>query len=346
MRKLSRSRCYLVLLPRRPPWRKVRQPAPRPRRRDRSGRGTADAPRAGAGGDLARRGRQEAPRGRTGAIAGSEPSAVRRDPGFAGRGRGAARGEHQQRVEVRHDRVLPRAVADVLGAAAQPGPEESRRGRRHRLRTHLWCPTPITSTGVTPTAWSGPGPSSTFITEIRASSPRSDSSYNLTDAGYRRLESNLGINQAFLSINWPELFDDNSRFTLTVGGFTNRYGAAGRYDGGKYEHISSAERYRRRDRHLRIRRRRRVDGLRRGRLGAKLETIPFLAMPTAPSQNLAFNPFPGPVPQESTFVAHAHIGAAYKKMLLLGPALHRHLRETTTSVVPAATSRRRRRTLR
>ena len=60
-------------------------------------------------------------------------------------------------------------------------------------------------------------------------------SYNLTDAGYRRLEANLGINQSFLSINWPELLDDNSRFTLTVGGFTNRYGAAGRYDGGKYE---------------------------------------------------------------------------------------------------------------
>src|SRR5262249_21423078 len=60
-------------------------------------------------------------------------------------------------------------------------------------------------------------------------------SYNLTDPGYRRLEANLGINMAFISINWPELFDENSRFVLTVGGFTNRYGAAGRYDGGKYE---------------------------------------------------------------------------------------------------------------
>jgi hypothetical protein len=30
-------------------------------------------------------------------------------------------------------------------------------------------------------------------------------SYNLTDPGYRRLESNLGINQAFITLLWPEL---------------------------------------------------------------------------------------------------------------------------------------------
>ena len=61
-------------------------------------------------------------------------------------------------------------------------------------------------------------------------------SYNLTDPGYRRLESNLGINQAFITLLWPELANnENLHLTLTVGGFTNRYGAAGRYDAGKYE---------------------------------------------------------------------------------------------------------------
>ena len=61
-------------------------------------------------------------------------------------------------------------------------------------------------------------------------------SYNLTDPGYRRLESNLGINQAFITLLWPELgSNENLHLTLTVGGFTNRYGAAGRYDAGKYE---------------------------------------------------------------------------------------------------------------
>lgn len=143
-------------------------------------------------------------------------------------------------------------------------------------------------------------------------------SYNLTDAGYRRLEANLGINQSFLTINFPELFDENSRLVLTVGGFTNRYGAAGRYDGGKYEtylfgrtHVAgetasleydvgdwtiSAE-----------------EGF-----GGKLEPIPFIVAPSNPMQNLAWNPYPGPVSQESTFVAHGHIGAAYKRMVLIG----------------------------
>jgi hypothetical protein len=143
-------------------------------------------------------------------------------------------------------------------------------------------------------------------------------SYNLTDPGYRRLEANLGINQAFLTINWPELVDENSRFTLTVGGFTNRYGAAGRYDGGKYEtylfgrtHIAgetgtfeydvgdwtlSAE-----------------EGF-----GGKLEPIPFIGPPMSPAGNLSWNPYPGPVAQESTFVLHGHLGAAYKKMVLIG----------------------------
>ncbi len=61
-------------------------------------------------------------------------------------------------------------------------------------------------------------------------------SYNLTDPGYRRLESNLGINQAFITLLWPELGNnENLHLTLMVGGFTNRYGAAGRYDAGKYE---------------------------------------------------------------------------------------------------------------
>ncbi|HET6147676.1 MAG TPA: hypothetical protein VFH68_09095 [Polyangia bacterium] len=143
-------------------------------------------------------------------------------------------------------------------------------------------------------------------------------SYNLTDAGYRRLESNLGINQSYLSINWPELWDENSRLTLTVGGYTNRYGAAGRYDGGKYEtylfgrtHVTGETatlEYDIADWTASF-----EEGI-----GAKLEPIPWIGPPADPSQNLTWNPFPGPQPQESTFVAHAHFGASYKKMLLIG----------------------------
>src|SRR5262249_20858744 len=42
-------------------------------------------------------------------------------------------------------------------------------------------------------------------------------SYNLTDPGYRRLEANLGISQAFLTMRYPELWSEDAHLTLTVG---------------------------------------------------------------------------------------------------------------------------------
>src|SRR6185503_17360075 len=53
-------------------------------------------------------------------------------------------------------------------------------------------------------------------------------SYNITDSGYRRLEANLGINEAFISMSYPEFIDEDARLTLIAGAYTNRYGAAGR----------------------------------------------------------------------------------------------------------------------
>jgi hypothetical protein len=155
-------------------------------------------------------------------------------------------------------------------------------------------------------------------------------SYNITDSGYRRLESNLGINQAYITLLFPELAGkEYLHLTLTVGGFTNRYGAAGRYDAGKYEtylfgrtHVAGetlnfavdvSD-----DLTLQV----------EETFGAKLEPIPFYGRPLGAScfQNMcdprqalpAWEPFPGPRAMESTFVASGHIGAVYKKMLLLG----------------------------
>ncbi|MFZ5890970.1 MAG: hypothetical protein ACOY0T_07960 [Myxococcota bacterium] len=143
-------------------------------------------------------------------------------------------------------------------------------------------------------------------------------SYNLTDSGYRKLESNLGINQAFVTINFPELFDSRSRLTLIAGGFTNRYGAAGRYDAGKYETYLFGRTH--------------VVGetlrfeydlpsvtlmLEHG-FGGKLEPIPFFGASTGPRDNLSWNPYPGEVPQEAAFVHHAHLGGVIGGKLLLG----------------------------
>jgi hypothetical protein len=149
-------------------------------------------------------------------------------------------------------------------------------------------------------------------------------SYNITDPGYRRLEANLGINQAFLTVTYPELGSEDLHLTLTVGGFTNRYGAAGRYDAGKYEtylfgrtHVAGETAnlaYDWEDWTFQF-----EEGF-----GGKLETIPFFAEPgqagsTNPNASLpVWEPYPGPRAMESTFVAHAHLGAVWKKQLILG----------------------------
>ena len=147
-------------------------------------------------------------------------------------------------------------------------------------------------------------------------------SYNITDSGYRRLEANLGINEAFLSMSFPEFVDEDARLTIIAGAYTNRYGAAGRYDAGRYEtylfgrtHVAGETATFDRD----------VDDFTfeaEESFGGKLEPIPFYGTAgTATSANAnepIWAPFSGPVPQESTFVASGHLGAVYKKELIFG----------------------------
>ena len=150
-------------------------------------------------------------------------------------------------------------------------------------------------------------------------------SYNLTDPGYRRLESNLGINQAFLQLLWPELGGrEDLHLTATVGGFTNRYGAAGRYDAGKYEtylfgrtHVAGATVNVAWDQSDDLTLQVEAGG------GAKLEPIPFYGAPGPNSgdprtQLPMWEPYPGPRPQESGFLAHAHLGAVIAKQWIIG----------------------------
>jgi hypothetical protein len=149
-------------------------------------------------------------------------------------------------------------------------------------------------------------------------------SYNLTDSGYRQLQANLGINEAFLTLSYPEFINENGRLTLLAGGFQNRYGAAGRYDAGKYQTYLFGQTH--------------IVGetltldydvgdwtfeVEQG-FGGKLTPIPFYGAPTGtgttnPNTDLPdWEPYPGPLPQESTFVHHEHIGAVFKKELILG----------------------------
>lgn len=60
-------------------------------------------------------------------------------------------------------------------------------------------------------------------------------SYNITDSGWRNMQSQLGINQAFVTLNFPRAFKSRGGLVWNVGIFDNRYGSAGRYDAGRYD---------------------------------------------------------------------------------------------------------------
>jgi hypothetical protein len=138
--------------------------------------------------------------------------------------------------------------------------------------------------------------------------------YNLTDAGWTNLTAQLGITQAFLTVNLPHLLP-RLRLLANIGAFSNGYGAAGKYDAGFYNTFLIGRTH--------------VAGetvtlsikasdawaiqLEEG-FGAKLDVIPYVA----PMQQSPLLPYPGPTAQGSTLLAHAHAGVSYQQKLLLG----------------------------
>jgi len=162
------------------------------------------------------------------------------------------------------------------------------------------------------------------VGSARAQATVQIASENVTDAGYRQLAANLGINQAFLTIRLPDLSNGGVHVTIAAGGFSNRYGAAGRFDAGKYDTYLFGRTH--------------VAGealtlaadlgnwtlLAEQGFGAKLEPVPFYKTPSPdparPPMDPArvWDPQAGPVPQESTLIAHGHLGLRYREQLLLG----------------------------
>ena len=59
--------------------------------------------------------------------------------------------------------------------------------------------------------------------------------YNITDSGWRNLQSQLGIDQAWITLNFPRAFGHVGGLVCSAGIFANRYGNAGRYDAGRYD---------------------------------------------------------------------------------------------------------------
>jgi hypothetical protein len=133
-------------------------------------------------------------------------------------------------------------------------------------------------------------------------------SYNLTDAGYKDLVAQLGIDMAWVTINQPDFFGDRGGFLLNVGGFGAGYGSAGRYDAGAYgtyvfgrTHTTGYAISAFYDITDEIT----LQG--EQGFGARLDVTPF--DPAAPMAQ--WLPYPGPFEQFPTMLHHAHIGATY-----------------------------------
>jgi len=135
--------------------------------------------------------------------------------------------------------------------------------------------------------------------------------YDITDASYRDLLSQLGINQAFVSFELPRLFGARGGINWNVGAFSNRYGMAGQYDAGKYDtylfgatHVGgeTVSAFYRLTPELTLL----VDH----GIGAKLQVAPQVPGLAAP-----YLPYPGDVQQGSTFLHHGHVGLRIGKTL-------------------------------
>jgi hypothetical protein len=137
--------------------------------------------------------------------------------------------------------------------------------------------------------------------------------YNITDGGYRNLQSQLGIDQAFITIDESDLFPEGKGGLIwNTGVFQNRYGAAGRYDAGKYETYLFGRTH--------------VAGetltlfydfspdltltFEHG-LGVKLEAPPIVS---ALDPTPAYLPYPGPQQAGTQLLHHAHLMLSYKDL--------------------------------
>jgi hypothetical protein len=146
--------------------------------------------------------------------------------------------------------------------------------------------------------------------------PRDDdhiASYNITSGGWRELQDQLGIDRAFLTLNFPDALGDVGMMVWNVGVFGDRYGAMGKYDGGAYDtyligrtRIAGATGTFNFDL---------VDNFRlvvEGGGGAKMDVQQWTQSPYP-----SWQPFPGHAQMGTTMLAHGHIGGVFAQVLTL-----------------------------
>ena len=138
-------------------------------------------------------------------------------------------------------------------------------------------------------------------------------SYNLTDANWKDLTAQLGINQAWITVNLPELFGPRGGILWNVGAFNGRYGSPGRYDAGEYgtylfgrTHTSGETLSAFYDLTPDI-----TLQFEHG-IGARLDVPKFDGIDVP-----QYLPYPGPVQQYPTLLHHVHAGVTIKEQLIL-----------------------------
>ncbi|MDX2023295.1 MAG: hypothetical protein SF187_23880 [Deltaproteobacteria bacterium] len=147
-------------------------------------------------------------------------------------------------------------------------------------------------------------------------------SYNITSGGYRELQAQLGIDRAFLTLNFPEALGDIGTLSWNVGVFSDRYGAAGRYDAGMYEtYLFGRTRMAGETLRANIYAGDNLTVTVEHGIGAKTDQQKWTmrsVQPAAMGGYQAYEPYPGPVQQGSTLLHHAHVGVGLGDMLTFG----------------------------
>ena len=168
------------------------------------------------------------------------------------------------------------------------------------------------------TTWSftnnNPGPWGEMLFQYgnnRVTMTMAIASYNITSGGWRELQDQLGIDRAFVTLNFPDALGDVGMMVWNVGVFGDRYGAMGKYDGGAYDTYMIG--------------RTRIAGatgtfnfdladnfrlIAEGGGGAKMDVQQW-TQPPYPS----WQPFPGHAQMGTTMLAHGHVGGVFAQVL-------------------------------
>ena len=159
-----------------------------------------------------------------------------------------------------------------------------------------------------------PGPWGEMIFQYgnnRAIMTMAVASYNITSGSWRELQDQLGIDRAFLTLNFPDALGDIGKMTWNVGVFSDRYGAMGKYDGGAYDTYLMG--------------RTRIAGatgtfdfdvaddfrlVAEFGAGAKMDVERWQKYPYT-----SWQPYPGFAQMGTTMLAHGHLGVVFANML-------------------------------